>query len=279
VKGRDTARFEVEIEADKERKLAALMAEEQQTAELVRIEEDRKTQLLAIKDQFRVDSDNVDTSRLAYAEQMNSMVNIAMVGTAEAMLGQFASVAEGATTAQKVAFLAQKALAVAQIIMYTELAAAQAMAIPGDTTKAIGMALATKIRIMGYGSAGLTAALAVGEMAGGSSKSNSGAYDDGGFIPYNSYGIVGEYGPEIVHGPANVTSREKSAKQLGNNGSSYDITLAPVIKVTPATATQGGTEEADARALGQMVQGIVVATMKDQTRPNGMLDNWLRANR
>lgn len=43
-------------------------------------------------------------------------------------------------------------------------------------------------------------------------------YDKGGKIPSGQLGIVGEYGPEIIQGPANVTSRKDTAKMLNNNG-------------------------------------------------------------
>lgn len=42
----------------------------------------------------------------------------------------------------------------------------------------------------------------------------SGAFDRGGNIPAGSFGIVGEYGPEFVRGPAQVTSRQDTARAL-----------------------------------------------------------------
>ncbi|PDS14870.1 phage tail tape measure protein [Escherichia coli] len=39
----------------------------------------------------------------------------------------------------------------------------------------------------------------------------AGMYDSGGYIPRGQFGIVGENGPEIVNGPANVTSRRNTA--------------------------------------------------------------------
>ncbi|EKY3119546.1 phage tail tape measure protein [Cronobacter turicensis] len=36
-------------------------------------------------------------------------------------------------------------------------------------------------------------------------------YDNGGYIPAGRAGIVGEYGPEIVNGPANIMSRRRTA--------------------------------------------------------------------
>lgn len=42
----------------------------------------------------------------------------------------------------------------------------------------------------------------------------TGAYDRGGIIPSGGIGIVGEYGPELVKGPANITGRENTADLL-----------------------------------------------------------------
>lgn len=39
----------------------------------------------------------------------------------------------------------------------------------------------------------------------------TGEHDSGGRIPLGKFGVVGEYGPEIVNGPANVTSRRSTA--------------------------------------------------------------------
>lgn len=39
----------------------------------------------------------------------------------------------------------------------------------------------------------------------------AGMYDSGGTIPRGQFGIVGENGPEIVNGPANVTGRKRTA--------------------------------------------------------------------
>lgn len=43
------------------------------------------------------------------------------------------------------------------------------------------------------------------------SKKYAGAYDSGGRIPRGQWGIVGESGPEVVDGPANVTGRKNTA--------------------------------------------------------------------
>ncbi|MGX4745776.1 phage tail tape measure protein [Providencia rettgeri] len=40
---------------------------------------------------------------------------------------------------------------------------------------------------------------------------SAGMFDNGGFIPSGQFGIAGEYGPELVNGPAHITSRRKTA--------------------------------------------------------------------
>lgn len=46
-------------------------------------------------------------------------------------------------------------------------------------------------------------------------------HDNGGFIPSGQIGIVGEYGPELVNGPANITSRRKTAALAAAAASAY----------------------------------------------------------
>jgi hypothetical protein len=48
-------------------------------------------------------------------------------------------------------------------------------------------------------------------------KVGKGAFDRGGSLGYGEWGIAGEYGPEIVQGPARITSRRETAAML--NGS------------------------------------------------------------
>lgn len=63
-------------------------------------------------------------------------------------------------------------------------------------------------------------------LAGGPLSSFAGLFDDGGRIPAGQVGIVGERGPELVRGPANVTGREDTASMLsGSGGSTVNITL------------------------------------------------------
>ena len=45
----------------------------------------------------------------------------------------------------------------------------------------------------------------------------AGFFNKGGKIPAGKFGIAGESGPEIITGPANVTSTADTAMQLGRN--------------------------------------------------------------
>jgi TP901 family phage tail tape measure protein len=246
---------------------------------LVEIERNKNKAIEASQNQAKDSRAKIEDASRAYDEQSAKMSQIAMLGSLENVMGMMAATGENATTAQKVAFVAQKALAVAQILMYTHVASIGAMAnAPGP----FGMTMGQLILAQGYASAGLVAGLAVAEVAGGgkSKGKSSGAYDDGGFIPHNSYGIVGEYGPEIVHGPANVTSRKDSAKKLAGGSGETNITLAPVIQVTVDGASGNtGNEEAQGKQIAGVVKAVVMSTLIEQTRPNGALDTWMRNKR
>lgn len=60
-------------------------------------------------------------------------------------------------------------------------------------------------------------------------KKYAGAYDSGGHIPRGQWGIVGENGPEVVNGPANVTGRKSTAAlaMLALSTLSQPIAAAP----------------------------------------------------
>jgi len=59
----------------------------------------------------------------------------------------------------------------------------------------------------------------------------AGMYDSGGAIPRGQFGIVGENGPEIVNGPANVTSRRRTAALASVVAGVMGVTAAPAETV------------------------------------------------
>lgn len=95
-------------------------------------------------------------------------------------------------------------------------AASKAFAIAESTVKIIqGIANAASLtfpaNIAAMGTVAANTANLVSQIQG---VNYSGAYDNGGYIPPGSFGIVGEYGPEFVSGPANVTSRKKTREMI-----------------------------------------------------------------
>lgn len=108
-------------------------------------------------------------------------------GVAAQALDLIASTAKEGSALQKAAFMASKALAVAQIIVNTEVAASSALLLPPMGMGPLaGIPFAATIRTLGYASAALTAAQAIASFDGGGftgSGSRSGGIDGkGGFM-------------------------------------------------------------------------------------------------
>lgn len=79
----------------------------------------------------------------------------------------------------------------------------------------------------------------------------AGMYDTGGAIPRGQFGIVGENGPEIVNGPANVTSRRRTAALASVVAGAMGVAAAPAETAPlhpfslPVRAYQTQTAKAD----------------------------------
>ena len=237
----------LDAEALNARKLEIQQQYNTESAALTKLGEDRKK---SIMDQAA-----------HYQKSQGMMVAASMLGSLSDMLGQFAAVGEEASAGQKAAFIASKAFAVAQILLMTEVAAMNAYHSPTDPMMVGNFTLSSLIRAQGYASAGLAAGMAIGEY--------SGAYDKGGYIPTGKFGLVGEIGPEFVNGPAHVTGREETARLLGKGGDS--VTIAPVINVNYTSESGSETSENDAHAMANTIRAIVIDTIRDQQRPNGVL--------
>lgn len=119
---------------------------------------------------------------------------------AGAMLSITKNVAGEQSDAYRAMFAISKGFAIAEATMNVALAISKAsVSLPFPANLASMATVASAV-------AGL-----VGQI---SSVTYSGAYDKGGTIPGGQWGIVGEYGPEIVQGPAQVTSRQKTAEMI-----------------------------------------------------------------
>ena len=141
-------------------------------------------------------------------------------GSLGKVFGQLAQFAEEGSKEAAALFYMNQAIALAETIVNTELAATKALGQLG----VFGIPVSTMIRATGYASAGIIAGQTI-----------AGAYDKGGTIPSGQLGIVSEYGDELVNGqliqgPARVTSREDTAKMMG--GSQTNIVIENRVEGT-----------------------------------------------
>ena len=145
---------------------------------------------------LRLEKQHTDELANLEAERMDQQL-----GGMAALFSGFAGLAEAAggeqSKAYKVMFGISKAFSIAQaaLSIATGLAKAQELGFPAN--------LAEMARVAAAG-AQITAAISGAQF--------SGAYDKGGEIPAGQYGLVGERGPELVSGPASVTSRMDTAR-------------------------------------------------------------------
>ena len=56
----------------------------------------------------------------------------------------------------------------------------------------------------------------------------AGLFADGGYIPAGKFGVAGERGPELINGPANVTSTKETAGMFGGGGTAVTYNINAV---------------------------------------------------
>lgn len=86
-------------------------------------------------------------------------------------------------------------------------------------------------------------------------SSFAGLRDGGGYIPPGGWAIAGEIGPEIVRGPAMITSRSESSQQLGGPGATQIIVHAedPGAEARIRSIVQASAPQFISAAVGQTV--------------------------
>lgn len=139
-----------------------------------------------------------------------------------ALFGGLADLAKGyageQSSAYKKLFAVSKAFSIAQAAMSiaTGLAKAQELGFPANIAEMVRVAA--------------TGASIVGQIQG---SNFAGAFDSGGHIPAGKVGLVGEYGPEFVSGPANVTSRKETAAMardaMSGGGAAPQVTIQNIV--------------------------------------------------
>ena len=98
-------------------------------------------------------------------------------------------------------------------------------------------------------------------------------HDKGGRIPAGGLGIVGEYGPEVIEGPANVTSRRKTADLARSAISGGSVTVN--LYEDASRAGQSDTEEQD----GDRIINIFVSNIRRGGQMAKTLENTYQIRR
>lgn len=83
----------------------------------------------------------------------------------------------------------------------------------------------------------------------------AGFFDKGGRIPSGQWGIAGEIGPELVRGPAQVTSRRETAQMMQGGGVTVNVNNAPP-----------GTQVNERMMDGKQIIDVFVADMSSNGR-------------
>jgi hypothetical protein len=190
---------------------------------------------------------------------VNNQQSLAMAGdTADQLYNLLKSAGREQSALAKAAFLASKAIAVAEIILNTEVAAAKA----GAQLGIFGIPMATMIRVTGYASAGMVAGMAI---AGQREKGGS-VWDGGAFL-------VGEKGPEIFRPPTHGTIIPNN--KIGGGGGEMKLTIvnntrSPIGQVTEQRISD------NERAL--IIQEAVNATASSLADPNSRTSRAMNRN-
>jgi len=158
----------------------------------------------------------------------------------------------------KAAFLASKAIAVAEILLNTEVAAAKA----GAQLGIFGIPMATMIRVTGYASAGMVAGMAI-----------AGMREKGGPVWSGGAFIVGEKGPEIFQPSSHGTIIPNT--KLGSGGAS-DVKWTVVNTGSPLRIKETQRVSEDEWAL--IVEDAVSSVAAQMADPNSKVSRGMGRN-
>jgi len=158
----------------------------------------------------------------------------------------------------KAAFLASKAIAVAEILLNTEVAAAKA----GAQLGIFGIPMATMIRVTGYASAGMVAGMAI-----------AGMREKGGPVWSGGAFIVGEKGPEIFQPSSHGTIIPNN--KLGS-GSPGDVKWTVVNTGSPLRIKETQRVSEDEWTL--IVEDAVSSVAAQMADPNSKVSRGMGRN-
>lgn len=211
------------IRLEEEAKLAAQQAAYDQQLISLQMFEDAKS---AIQSKARADEQAI--------QEANNVMSVQLAGKmADDVFSVLTKAGKDRTALGKALFLASKALAVAEIIINTEVAATKA----GAQLGIFGIPMATMIRAQGYASAGMVAGMAVADAVGGR------AY--GGPVSADSLYRVNERGAPEMFTAANgsqymmptANGRVTAADKVGGGSPVVNVVVNNTAPGTTATAT------------------------------------------
>lgn len=281
--------------------------------EILAMHESYQKRRLEISAEYAEKEKELEQMRLEGSKTAQMQLASAVASSASTTLSSLAGMAKEGSGAQKAMLVASRAFHYAQIALSTEAAVAQiniqgkvaaanagaaaatagpvAAASAAASMESMYTALAVMTRVAGYTSLAMTAISDNASSSGSTSSSTSsttetkknvtfsGFKDKGGTIGSDEWAIVGEYGPEIVQGPANVTSRAETAAAArqamnggsGQSGSAINITVAPVVHVH----ADGDTSEESAKRQGtvtaDMISALTKQTIQEELEHGGLL--------
>lgn len=169
-------------------------------------------------------SGNLDYSK--YSTKQIAALYSSLTGAVSEYFGGLAQNFDETSGMYKVFFAMQKGFAVASSMVSIWQGVANAMAAPWP------MNLVAWMEVLSQGMS------IIGNLQ---SVNFSGAKDRGGYIPSGSVGLVGEIGPELVSGPAMVTSRRNTAELFSNMGGGASV----VVNLIEDASRAGQVEKED----------------------------------
>ena len=225
---------------------------------------------LVTEEEYARRSKQIEARRVAATDKLTTESFIAVktkqlqiyadvVGMASGIADQISQLVQGNNDAAKAMFVAAKAIAIAQAIVYTELAATKALAEGGAFA---GIPLSTLIRATGYASVALMAAQSVMEY--------SGKFEHGGMIPAGKVGMTQEAGFELVRGPAVVTSARTTADLLAGRSAGGGNVTVNVINNAGVEVETRERDGADGKIVDVLIKRVtrsVAGDIRDGTGP------------
>lgn len=231
---------------------AALISEEQYQNALmllkankaIEIEQYKNEALEKYQEQSKAQAGKVNSLGINEDDKKNAQEFADALSDLGSAMGDFSSGMSEASGTYKALFATQKAFAVASATANAILAWTQALSDPSQVSWVA--------KLGQYASAiALTGSII-------SQLNSVTMHDNGGRIGAGQLGIVGEYGPELIQGPATVTSRKQTAdlaRQAVNGGGAVTVNLYE-------NAEKAGQVEQSEGSAGEKIIDIFVSNIR-----------------